>query len=257
YRTVLSSIRELGFFVPMAVFRRADGKFDVLNGNVRLVAAKELGLAQIPCLVSKDDEAYTFNTKVSRVVPVQANRMIVKAIEKGVPADRLARTLGISQDTVTRLQNLLEGVCPEAIELLKDKPVAAGVFRELRRVTPLRQMEIADTLNSGARYKTSVARLMAESTDDDQLSDAERERRATQVIHKPEDVARLERELQSVEKEHKRAEKNYCRLSCEFTLARDYLAMLLRNNKVLKFLAQHYKDELDTFQRIEQSSAAA
>ncbi|HEY9594376.1 MAG TPA: ParB/RepB/Spo0J family partition protein [Spirochaetia bacterium] len=138
YRTILASLRELGFFAPLAVYRREDGKYDLLNGHIRLIAARELGIAEIPCLVSRDDEAYTYNAKVNRVVPVQANRMIVKAIEKGVRPERLARTLGVTLETVTRLMNLMEGICPEAVEILKDKPVAEGVFRELRKVKPLR-----------------------------------------------------------------------------------------------------------------------
>jgi ParB-like chromosome segregation protein Spo0J len=224
---------------------------------MRLIAAQELGITEIPCLVSKDDEAYTYNAKVNRVVPVQANRMIVKAIEKGVRPERLARTLGVSLETVTRLMNLMEGICPEAVEILKDKPVAEGVFRELRKVTPLRQMAIADAMNSAGDYKASLARLMVDSSPEAELTETERERRAVRAIETPEDLARLKRELQCVEKDYNRASKNYSQLMFDVTLARNYLKLLLGNNRVLKYLAQNYKAELDAFQRIEQSSVAA
>ncbi|HVY61968.1 MAG TPA: hypothetical protein VHF22_09965 [Planctomycetota bacterium] len=115
-------------------------------------------------------------------------------------------------------------------------------------------MAIADEMNSAGEYKASLARMMVDSSVEAELTDIERDRRAVRAIEKPEDLARLENALRCVEKDYKVASKNYSRLMFDVTLARNYLKLLLGNNRVLKYLAQNYKAELDAFQRIEQSS---
>ncbi|WP_232316589.1 ParB/RepB/Spo0J family partition protein [Candidatus Burkholderia verschuerenii] len=63
FRTILSSVRELGVIEPLAVFRSADneGEYHLLDGRLRLEALKELKRQTAPCMVSSDDESYTFN----------------------------------------------------------------------------------------------------------------------------------------------------------------------------------------------------
>jgi len=58
YRTILSSIGELGIIEPLAVFRsnRREGEYDLLDGRLRLEALKQLGKDTAPCMVSTDDE---------------------------------------------------------------------------------------------------------------------------------------------------------------------------------------------------------
>ena len=36
---------------------------------------------QVPCLISKDDEAFTYNKRINRLATVQEHYMILKAIE--------------------------------------------------------------------------------------------------------------------------------------------------------------------------------
>ena len=47
------------------------------------------------CLVSTDDEAFTYNKRVNRIAIIQEHRMILKAIERGVPEERIAKALNI------------------------------------------------------------------------------------------------------------------------------------------------------------------
>jgi len=85
--------------------------------------------------------------------------MIVRAVERGVP-EKIAEALGLEVTSVRRRSRMLGGVCPEAIELLKDcpcgvllLPVARGAVKawsarsrdasetsgpERRRATPIR-----------------------------------------------------------------------------------------------------------------------
>lgn len=47
-------------------------------------------------------------------------------------------------------QDLLRGICPEAVELLKTEYFTAASIRELRRVEPMRQIELAELIEASA-----------------------------------------------------------------------------------------------------------
>ena len=69
---------------------------------------------------------------------------IVRAIERGVPEERLAQALGVNVSAIQRRARLMDGVCPEAQELLKDAPCPLTIFDTLRKMGPLRQVEAAE-----------------------------------------------------------------------------------------------------------------
>ena len=58
--------------------------------------------------------------------------MIVKAIERGVSEEKLAKALNLDIKRIKTKRTLLDGVCPEVAEMLKDKSVDAAVFALLR-----------------------------------------------------------------------------------------------------------------------------
>src|SRR5215213_7221485 len=66
-RRLLSSIREFGFIEPLVFYPQAGkaGWYVLLDGHVRLELVRQLGYAEVLCLVATDDEAYTYNHKVS------------------------------------------------------------------------------------------------------------------------------------------------------------------------------------------------
>jgi hypothetical protein len=55
--------------------------------------------------------------------------MIVMAVRRGAPEERLARALNINIKTLQEKRRLFDGICPEAAELLKDKQVTPTSFR--------------------------------------------------------------------------------------------------------------------------------
>lgn len=54
---------------------------------------RDRGVAEIACLISTDDEAFTYNKRVNRIAIIQEHKMILKAIEKGVSEERIAKSL--------------------------------------------------------------------------------------------------------------------------------------------------------------------
>jgi ParB-like chromosome segregation protein Spo0J len=124
YAQIAASIREVGIVEPPVVARdRADrSKYLLLDGHFRIEVLKDMGATEVVCLVSTDDEAFTYNKRVNRIVSIQEHRMILKAVERVVPEDRIARALNVDVPSIRRKRRLLEGICPEVVEIFKDGP---------------------------------------------------------------------------------------------------------------------------------------
>src|ERR1700737_1762867 len=148
YRQIAASIREIGLVEPPVVIQdtRDPNSYLLLDGHLRIEVLRDLGQTEVECLVSTDDEAFTYNKRISRLSPVQEQRMIAKAIERNIPKDKIARALDINVRSISRKAQLLDGICHEAIDLLKDKMGPMAVFDGLRKITPLLQTEAPDSL---------------------------------------------------------------------------------------------------------------
>src|SRR6201999_2304485 len=105
----------------------------LLDGLLRIEALRDLDIAEVDCLISTDDEAFTYNKRVNRLSAPQEHRMIVRAIERGVSEERLAQALGFNVSAIQRRARLMDGICEEVVELLKDAPCPLSVFDVLRK----------------------------------------------------------------------------------------------------------------------------
>ncbi len=65
YQQIAASIREIGLVEPPVAARSAGGMFLILDGHVRIEILKDLGESEIECLISTDDEAFTYNKRIS------------------------------------------------------------------------------------------------------------------------------------------------------------------------------------------------
>ena len=86
YRQVIASIKSVGLIEPLIVgsLDRKSGKHPLLDGHLRLSALRELGEENAACLISTDDEAYTYNKRVNRLSTIQEHLMIRRAVDRGV-----------------------------------------------------------------------------------------------------------------------------------------------------------------------------
>jgi ParB-like chromosome segregation protein Spo0J len=166
YSQIAVSIREVGIVEPPVVARDRDdpGKYLLLDGHLRIDILKNMGETDAVCLVSTDDEAFTYNKRVNRIAMIQEHRMILKAVERGVPEERIAKALNVDVQTIRRKRNLLDGICAEAAEILKDKLIAIQTFTELKKMVPLRQLEAAELMVAMNKYTISYAKSLLAAT---------------------------------------------------------------------------------------------
>ena len=63
FAVILSSIKEVGIIEPPVVSYKA-GKYLLLDGHLRLQALKKLEINRVDCLLSTDDESFTYIKQV-------------------------------------------------------------------------------------------------------------------------------------------------------------------------------------------------
>lgn len=179
YVQITASIREIGLVEAPVVVRNANAKggWLLLDGHVRIEVLKDLGIDQVECLVSTDDEAFTYNKRVSRIAPVQEHRMILKAIERGVSEEKIAAALDLNPRSIQRKVKLLEGICEEAVAILKDKACTVAVFSTLRKMIPLRQIEAAELMVNANNYSVAYVSAILAGTPQAQLVEANKPKR--------------------------------------------------------------------------------
>ena len=250
YQQIAASVREVGLVEPPVVARDPanPGTFLLLDGHVRIEVLKDLGIEQVECLVSTDDEAFTYNKRISRLSPVQEHKMIRRAIERGVPEEKIAKALDINPQSVRRKVRMLNGICDETVAVLKDKPCPMAVFEILRKMKPLRQIEAAELLVNANNYSVAYASAILVGTPQTQLMDGVKPKRITGIT--PEAMARMESELGRLQESITSIQETYGQDHLHLTVVKGYMAKLLGNARVVRYLMQHRPEFLTEFQAI-------
>lgn len=250
YQCIEASVRELGLIEPLVIYPapEMDGGFLLLDGHVRVMILKALGITMAKCLISTEDEGFTYNHKVNRLTAIQEHFMILKAIKNGVSEERIARTLNVDIQTIRNKRDLLDGICPEAVQLLREKRATAEAFRELRKVKPLRQIEIAELMCAANNFSVSYSKCLVAATNAEQLLDAEKGKDIRGLS--PEDISRIDLEMETLGKEFKLIEESHGKNTLNLVLVAGYLRKLLDNPRVVRYLAQRHAEILAEFQKI-------
>jgi ParB-like chromosome segregation protein Spo0J len=257
YKQISASIAEIGLVEPPVVARSREemGKFLLLDGHLRAEVLREQGATEVCCLISTDDEAFTYNKRVNRIAIIQEHRMILKAIENGVSEERIARSLNVDVGSIRRRRKLLDGICAEAAELLKEKHIALNTFSELKKLGPIRQIEAAELMIAMNNFSNSYVRSLVAATPRGQLAPDFKPRQPKGLSD--EQLALMERESASLAREFKVAEQTYGTDHLDLVLANGYISKLLRNGRVVNHLAKHYQELLFEFQKITEAEAVA
>lgn len=203
---------------------------------------------QLTCLIAIDDEAFTYNKRISRLAIVQEHKMILKAIERGVSQERIAKVLNINVSTIRQKRHLLDGICAEAAELLKDKRCPLNAFQSLKRMKPMRQIDVFELMIAMDNYSVSYSKALLAATPQDQLVDPEKPKSIKGIS--AEKIAQMESEMAKLQREMKLIEDSYGQDHLNLVLARGYLVSLLESQQIARYLSQNYSGIFDEFQRI-------
>jgi hypothetical protein len=249
FRQIVSSIQSVGIIEPLSVTLAdaTEAQYLLLDGHVRLQALNELGAATAPCLLASDDEAYTYNTRINRLSTIQETRMLQEAVAKGVSRERLAQTLNIDLSSLLKKLKLLDGICPEAAAMLKDRQFSPEISRLLRKMKATRQIECIDLMLTANSVTVNYAEALLATTPVELLVDGSKPimRGVTS-----EQMERMEREMQNLQGQYKLIEDSYADDVLNLVVAQGYLSKLLTNEAVSRFITQQRPDIFEQFQII-------
>jgi hypothetical protein len=256
YAQIAASIEEVGIIEPPVVVRDRSNPevFLLLDGHIRIDILKKRGDIEVVCLVATDDEAFTYNKRISRMAIIQEHRMILKAIERGVPEERLARALNVSISNIKQKKALLDGICPEAVSLLKDKHVPINTMEQLKKLKPVRQIEAIQLMSAVNKFTVTYARSIVAATPDDQMVNG---RKRPIIGLSEEQLQRMQIETESLNRDFRKVEEDFGADHLDLVIATGYVGKLLNNARVVGYLAQHHPDIFSEFQRLTYQQKAA
>jgi hypothetical protein len=240
YQQVLASVREVGIIEPLIIFPQKNDTYLLLDGHIRLEVLKQIGETRARCLIATDDETYTYNKRVNRMATIQEHAMILKATRNGVSEERIAKVLRVDVASIRQKRDLLNGVCQEAAEILKNKHVSLGVFAVLKRMKPIRQIEVAELLNATGNFSVPYAKALFAATQPDMLVEPGKHTAVKGLT--PEQVAKMEKEMESLQQDLKLVEESHGNQVLSLVLACGYVSKLFENTRVTRYLGQHHPD---------------
>jgi hypothetical protein len=253
FAQIRSSIEEIGLIEPLSVgpANTKTGQHVLLDGHMRLIALQQLNFSDAQCLVATDDESYTYNNRINGLSTIQEHHMIRRAIQRGVTPERLAKALSLNPSTISRKKSLLDGICTEAVDLLKDRQFSADLPRILRKMKPTRQVECVELMASANTFSVAYAQAMLIATPVEMLVDGKKPAKLAGLSQGQ--MARQEREMGNLQGQYKMVEQTYGQDVLNLVLAKGCLAKMLGNKAVARYLRQRYPEVTVEFEAIVQT----
>ena len=257
YRRISASIQEIGVLEPLIVHpcRESEDQYMLLDGHIRLDILKCANAPMVECLIANDDEAFTYNHKVNQLSAIQEHFMIRKALKNGVSEEDIARTLNVDISKIRMKRDLLEGICPEAVQLLKEKRATRDALQQLRQVTPMRQIEMAELMCASHNFSGPYAKCLLAATPQDQLLEQESGKKVDELSSQ--EMARMEREMETLSGDFREIERTHGKNVLNLVISAGYLRKLLDNARVVRYLASDYPEIMTEFQKIAESRSLA
>jgi hypothetical protein len=253
FKQIKSSIDAVGLIEPLIIGQadKTSGLHVLLDGHIRLLLLREMEFTDAPCLVATDDESYTYNNRINRLSTIQEHFMIRRAVERGVTPDRLAKALNVDISNIHKKMNLLDGICAEAAELLKDQHFSANIGSVLRKMKPTRQVECIELMVAANNITVAYAQALQAATPSELLVGEVKSRKLRGVTS--EQMAKMEREMGNIQGQYKLIEQTYGQDVLNLVLAKGYLVKLLDNAAVTRYLRQNQADVLAEFENVVQT----
>lgn len=249
YRQLTASLKHIGLIEPLVVYPRGPGDYLLLEGHMRLEILKSMGVREVKCLLSTDDEAYTYNRHVNHIPAIAQHFMLLEALKTGLTEERIAAALAVSLESIRARRDLLNGICPEVVQILIDKSVSPQVFGILRKMKPVRQIEAAEHMVAGGTYTIPFAKALLAVTKPEMLestASSPKRLQATSMAAR----SMLEEENEFLLRDLKSVEESYGTDVLTFTVACGYIDRLLKNPRIERYLERHHLDILQALQKL-------
>jgi hypothetical protein len=242
YQQILATVRDAGLVEPPAVVRDPHDaqRYLLLDGHLRVEALKDLGIKEVNCIIATNDDTYSYNKRINRLSAAQDHEMIARAIKLGVPREALAKLFGLSEKTIRQRARLLAGICKEAADRLADKQECpAKVFEILKKMVPLRQMEVVEIMVDQDNYSVQHANALLRMTPANQLV-----AKAKENAGRPPRTESIARQIAALQAHNRNLEDKYAADGGHWSTIELFLNELLTRKRLVRWLSDHKPQEL-------------
>jgi len=265
FKQIVASIDTVGLIEPLSVGQKmlatnahgvgtqGVGTHLLLDGHVRLLALRQLGYEDAPCLIATDDESYTYNNRVNRISSIQEHHMLRRAVARGVTPERLAQALDVDVSLIQKKVGLLDGICPDAVQMLKDRHFSANLGAVLRKMTAYRQIECVTLMLGANNLTVAYATALLSATPSEGLVHGHKTRKLRGLSTGQ--MAAMAHEMGNLQERLRLVEQSYGTDMLTLVLARGYLAKLIDNPAVFRYLLQRQPEMLKMFESIVQTES--
>ncbi len=248
FKQILASIREIGLIEPLVVYPQEGNAFLLLDGHLRLEALKILGRKEVNCILSIDDESYTYNKRVNHIPPVAQHFMMVEALKSGVAEERLAATLNVNIGAIRKRVQMLDGICGEVVEMLRDRKVSLELFPLLRKMKPIGQIATVELMVLRNDYSVAFAKTRLAISPPSLLSKISKARQIKANADAADSL--LNEDTDGLIQNLKAIEETYGTDVLTLTVACAYLERLFSEEKLKVYLERHHSGPLETLKTI-------
>lgn len=246
YRRIAASIAAVGLIEPLVVFPADNGDYLLLDGHTRLDILVATNVTTADCLLATDNESYTYNKRVNYIPPIAQHHMILRALTH-VSEERIASALNVTVATIRDRRDLLKGICPEAADILRNERVSSHAFWALRKMRPIRQIDVAQLMLNAKKFSGRFARALLDGTREELLVPTSQAKpRATTAAQQ----TSMEQETDELLKHADSIKANYGNDILDLTAAGKYVHRLLDNGRVYRYLAKHHEETLLALEQV-------
>jgi len=154
---------------------------------------------------------------------------------------------------INRKVTLLNGICPEAVELLKDRRFSPEITMSLRKMKPTRQVEAVELMISANSITVSYARALVMATAAEMLVNGKPVRKGRGVSQ--EQVDRMEREMSGLQDQYRMIEQTFGEDMLNLVLAKGYVSKLVDNKSVFRYLERNHGAVLEQLMSLVQATS--
>ena len=246
YRRIAASMATVGLIEPLIVFPTTTMNYILLDGHTRLDILTATSVTTANCLLATDNESYTYNKRVNYIPPIAQHHMILRALAH-VSEERIANALNVTVAAIRGKRDLLKGICPETADLLRNERVSTDAFSVLRKMKPVRQIDVARLMMSAKKFSGRFARALLNGTRDELLLPTPTTRPRDTTLTQQ---SMMEQETDELLKHVDSIKANYGNDILDLTAACKYVQRLLDNTGVHKYLAKHHADTLAALEQL-------
>jgi hypothetical protein len=248
YKQLAASLKHMGLIEPLVVYPRAPGEYLLLDGHMRFEILKQIGVTEVKCLLSTDDEAYTYNRHANNIPAIAQHFMLLEALKNGLSEERIAAALDVSLESIRVKRDLLNGICPETVQILLNREISPKVFAILRKMKPMRQIEAAEHMVASVTFSVPFAQALLAVTKPELLTAPVSSRKLEATSMGAQSM--FEEENESLLKDLKAVEESYGTDVLTLTVSCGYIARLLQNPRIERYLGRNHPGILQALQTL-------